>query len=251
MVCRAMDDSGTHGETRPTPEQRWQAYWGDVADKPGEALWDTPPTDDTAKLLSFCGDAIDRELQLVDVGCGNGPRSHFLAEHFPKVVGVDVSAAAIDAARQLFEAPNLEFRVLDAIDPGQAKALHDELGDANVHVSAMFHSMSPAERALAAESVAALCGQTGRFVVEELGAEAEKVFAEMQALGGPPPAKFVKLFESGITPGVMPEGALEDLMASHGLGVVRKGTVPHELTETGPDGKAVAIVLDCWLFAHE
>jgi cyclopropane fatty-acyl-phospholipid synthase-like methyltransferase len=246
-----MADPGANTVNNPTPEQRWQAYWGDVADKVGEALWDTPPTDDTAKLLRFCEDDIDRGLQLVDVGCGNGPRSHFLAEHFPRVVGVDVSAAAIDAARQLYEAPNLEFRVLDAIEPAQASALHDELGDANVHVSAMFHSMSPTERALAAETVATLCGQTGRFFVEELGAEAEKVFAEMQALGGPPPAKVVKLFESGITPGVMPEGALEGLMESHGFAVVRKGTVPHELTETGPDGTPVAIALDCWLFARE
>jgi hypothetical protein len=71
----------------------------------------------------------------------------------------------------------------------------------------------------------------------------------MQALGGPPPAKFVKLFSSGITPGVMPDGALEGIMDGLGLGVVRQGTVPHQLTETGPDGDAVAIELDCWLFA--
>jgi SAM-dependent methyltransferase len=235
--------------TDRTPQERWEAYWGDVAPNVGEALWDTPPSEDTGKLLSFCEGDIDRELQLVDVGCGNGRRSLFLAEHFPRVVGVDVSSAAIDAARELYEAPNLEFRVLDAIEPDQAVALHDEIGDANVHVSAMFHSMKPFERELAAQSVATLCGSTGRLVVEELGRAAEKVFAEMQALGGPPPAKFVKLFSSGITPGVMPDGELEGIMDGLGLDVVRQGTVPHQLTETGPDGDAVAISLDCWLFA--
>jgi SAM-dependent methyltransferase len=244
-----MDDQEPEDVTDRTPQQRWEAYWGDVAPNVGEALWDTPPDQDTGKLLSFCEDDIDRGLQLVDVGCGNGRRSAFLAEHFPRVVGVDVSAAAVEAAGSLYEAPNLEFRVLDAIEPDQATALHDELGDANVHVSAMFHSMKPSERELAAKSVAALCGQTGRLVVEELGTEAEKVFAAMQALGGPPPAKFVKLFQSGITPGVMPDGALEGIMDSLGLGIVRQGTVRHELTETGPDGEPVAIQLDCWLFA--
>ena len=38
--------------------------------------------------------------RVLDIGCGNGRQTRFLARHFQKVVGVDISAAAVELARR-------------------------------------------------------------------------------------------------------------------------------------------------------
>ena len=52
-----------------------------------------------------------RHALALDFGCGAGRLSRALAEHFDRVVGIDVSATMIDTARALNEdAGNIEFR---------------------------------------------------------------------------------------------------------------------------------------------
>ncbi|XP_078509908.1 putative methyltransferase DDB_G0268948 [Lissotriton helveticus] len=47
----------------------------------------------------------------VDVGCGTGQSTHFLAAHFQKVVGIDISESQIQEAKSFVSAPNLDFIV--------------------------------------------------------------------------------------------------------------------------------------------
>lgn len=52
---------------------------------------------------------------ILDIGCGDGKVTAFLAEIAQYVVGIDLSAEMIDFARQQFgNVPNLEFHVMDA-----------------------------------------------------------------------------------------------------------------------------------------
>ena len=62
-----------------------------------------------------------RQLQperVLDIACGAGYGSQLLAQQRAgiSVLGVDVSEAAIDYARTHYSAPNVEFRVSDALD---------------------------------------------------------------------------------------------------------------------------------------
>ncbi|NXC13074.1 CRG1 methyltransferase, partial [Corythaeola cristata] len=50
----------------------------------------------------------------VDVGCGSGQGTHFLAEHFKKVVGTDISEAQIQEARDAPSLPNVSYLVCPA-----------------------------------------------------------------------------------------------------------------------------------------
>lgn len=52
--------------------------------------------------------AIPAELA-VDVGCGSGQGTHFLGEHFKKVVGTDISAAQIQEAKDTPGMPNISY----------------------------------------------------------------------------------------------------------------------------------------------
>ncbi|XP_071603017.1 putative methyltransferase DDB_G0268948 [Heliangelus exortis] len=51
---------------------------------------------------------------VVDVGCGSGQGTHFLAEHFKKVVGTDISEAQIQEARDTSSSPNVSYLVCPA-----------------------------------------------------------------------------------------------------------------------------------------
>ncbi|XP_010124842.1 PREDICTED: putative methyltransferase DDB_G0268948, partial [Chlamydotis macqueenii] len=67
---------------------------------------------------------------VVDVGCGSGQGTRFLAEHFKKVVGTDISEAQIQEARDATSPPNVSYLVCPA----------EELpfGDASVDLLASF-----------------------------------------------------------------------------------------------------------------
>ncbi|NWI24478.1 GTOMC protein, partial [Sula dactylatra] len=51
---------------------------------------------------------------VVDVGCGSGQGTRFLAEHFKKVVGMDISEAQIQEARDAASLPNVSYLVCPA-----------------------------------------------------------------------------------------------------------------------------------------
>src|SRR5688572_30905432 len=42
----------------------------------------------------------DLSVPIVDLGCGNGRQSRYLARYFDQVIGADVSPSAIELARQ-------------------------------------------------------------------------------------------------------------------------------------------------------
>lgn len=52
--------------------------------------------------------AIPAELA-VDVGCGSGQGTHFLGQHFKKVVGTDISEAQIQEAKDTPCMPNISY----------------------------------------------------------------------------------------------------------------------------------------------
>ncbi|KAM6269016.1 putative methyltransferase [Porphyrio hochstetteri] len=51
---------------------------------------------------------------VVDVGCGSGQGTRFLAEHFKKVVGTDISEAQIQEAKDAPSTPNVSYLVCPA-----------------------------------------------------------------------------------------------------------------------------------------
>jgi 2-polyprenyl-3-methyl-5-hydroxy-6-metoxy-1,4-benzoquinol methylase len=92
---------------------QWNSYWGAVqhTGPHGEVLWDNLPEHAAAEDLQRFLAHIDPNLPMLDLGCGNGRQSRFLAGHFKKVIGVDVAPAAVARAEQESDSEaNLEYR---------------------------------------------------------------------------------------------------------------------------------------------
>ena len=95
--------------------EAWEAFWREASAEPGAVFWDAEPVLTVGPHLALFEPYLtDPALPLVDLGCGNGTQTRYLADRFPKVLGVDLSAAALDHARRADPAGQAAYRQLDA-----------------------------------------------------------------------------------------------------------------------------------------
>jgi SAM-dependent methyltransferase len=148
----------------------WDRYWSSVrrTGAGGEVLWDAEQPAELDGVLARFRTHADRSLPAVDLGCGNGRQARALTEVAPRVIGVDRAPAAVERARaDVGEDPTLEFRVADITDPAFGPALHEELGDVNVHVRGVLHVVDADRRPAVVANLAALAGTRGAVFVCE------------------------------------------------------------------------------------
>lgn len=134
----------------------------------GDVLWDSSQPGEFDQHLRIVLHHFDTDLPVVDVGCGNGRQSRLLAQYFPAVIGVDLSADAVDRAEQeSADLPNLRFEALDLVADGAGDRLVELIGEANVFVRGVFHVLPPAAQAGAARALRKVVSSRGRVFLAE------------------------------------------------------------------------------------
>ena len=216
----------------------WERWWSGVDGAPGEIVWDANESDLAADLDVF-GVAFDPELPLIDLGCGNGRQTRFLARHFQTVVGVDISPSAVERAVAAENPANVSYRLLDASTPQQAERLHHELGDANVYVRGVLQALPPAARPQAVNSIAVLLGEKGALFAKELPPQAADYFAELVQRHGLWPG-LERVMEL-IPPGQITEPQLVGLFPADRFEVISTGTGRIDTVNVLPDGEPIAV----------
>ncbi|MCI3238605.1 class I SAM-dependent methyltransferase [Streptomyces spinosisporus] len=229
--------------------EAWDGFWREAPDEQGAVFWDAEPAVTAGVHLAlFEPHLADPGLAMVDLGCGNGTQTRFLAERFRHVVGADLSGAALDHARHADPAGQATYRVLDAVEKGETETLHAELGDANVYMRGVLHQAEPDDRQPMADGLATLVGQRGRVFLVELAEAAKPVLMGLaQSPTGPPP-KLAPIFQHGIAPGEVADDALPQYLRAAGLTVLASGELPLTTTESGPDGSPI-VLPSTWLVA--
>src|SRR5690606_21300454 len=107
--------------------EAWEGFWNEAPHGQGAVFWDAEPALTAARHLAlFEPHLADPGLPLVDLGCGNGTQTRYLAERFPRVLGADLSAAALDHARAADPAGRATYRLLDAVEKAGTQALRTE-----------------------------------------------------------------------------------------------------------------------------
>ncbi|WP_434599093.1 class I SAM-dependent methyltransferase [Streptomyces sp. A5-4] len=220
----------------------WEGFWREAPSEPGSVFWDAEPALTVGLHLAlFEPHMPEPGLAMLDLGCGNGTQTFFLADRYPRVAGVDLSAAAIAQAQHLDPLGRIRFQQLDASDKEAVRALHAELGDAQVYMRGVLHQCEPAERQPVADAIAVLVGERGRaFVVEPAEAARTVLMGLAQGAAGPP-AKLAPIFAHGITPGEMPDAEMPGLFSAAGLTVLAGGEQPLSTTEFAPDGTRIEL----------
>ncbi|MFE0456190.1 methyltransferase domain-containing protein [Streptomyces sp. NPDC058914] len=222
--------------------EAWEGFWREAPKEAGGVFWDADPAVTAARHLAFFEPRlVDPGLPLIDLGCGNGTQTRFLADRFPHVIGVDLAAAALDHARRTDPAGQASYRQLDAAGKGEAEALHAELGDANVYMRGVLHQCEPGDRQPLVDGIAALLGDRGRAFLVELSEAARPVLGGLaQSPDGPPP-KLAPVLRHGIAPGEVADDAVPVYLGAAGLTVLASGDLPLTTTEFLPDGTRIEL----------
>ncbi len=218
----------------------WEGFWSTTTGAPGEIFWDANPAHAAQQDVVLFKDAIDSQLPLIDLGCGNGTQTRCLADHFPRVLGTEISPAALEIARMKHAAPNVSYRILDVLSPDDAQALHDEIGDANIYMRGVLHQLSPADQATAIQSIGRLLGTTGTLYLIELSSAAEPFFDQLIKQYGPPPG-LARVFQYQITPGLLNENDLGVLFPPDQFTLIRTGASHIQTVHTLPTGDVVKV----------
>lgn len=218
----------------------WEGFWSTLSGAPGEIFWDVDPAHAAQQDLVLFQGYADPQLPLIDLGCGNGTQTRFLADHFARVIGTEISPTAIDVAKTKNAAPNISYRILDVLCPGDAQALHEEIGDANLYMRGVLHQLSPADHATAIQSIERLLGTKGILYLIELSSAAESYFTQLFKQDGPPPG-LARVFQHGITPGMLNENDLEVLFPPDRFTLLRTGQSHIHTVHTLPTGEVVKV----------
>jgi SAM-dependent methyltransferase len=183
----------------------WDRFWSGIqrTGADGDVLWDAASSEELDAVLARVLRHMDRTLPVVDLGCGNGRFSRLLAPHFPKVLGVDVSAHAIERAKaESRDIENVSYRVLDASAQSAGRTLADELGEANVYMRGVFHVFDARERTRAVANLRAVMGKRGVVYCAETNYEGDPL-DQLVAQGATPttmPEPLRKCIAAGIKP---------------------------------------------------
>ncbi|AVH55476.1 MULTISPECIES: class I SAM-dependent methyltransferase [Streptomyces] len=229
--------------------EAWESFWREAPEEQGAVFWDAEPTLTVGVHLAlFEPHLAARDLPVVDLGCGNGTQTRFLADRFPHVVGADLSAAALDHAHHADPAGQAAYRLLDAAEKSEAETLHAELGDANVYMRGVLHQAEPDDRQPLVDGLATLAGERGRVFVVELAEAAGLVLRDLAQSGDGPPAKLAPVFRHGIAPGEVADAAVPEYLRAAGLTVVASGELPLVTTEYTADGSRIELP-SRWLVA--
>lgn len=181
----------------------WERYWRSVqrTGRGGDVLWDAESEDELEQSRELIQSHMDTELPIVDIGCGNGSHARMLATCFPRVMGLDVSSAAIDTAREESrELDNIEYRAEDCTISGVGARLASELGDSNVYVRGVFHLLNHKQRLTMVQNIGDILGERGTLYLLETNHEGNPLdfLSDLGARPGSMPAPVLRVVESGV-----------------------------------------------------
>ncbi|MEU6534669.1 class I SAM-dependent methyltransferase [Streptomyces sp. NPDC047000] len=226
----------------------WEGFWSEAPEEQGAVFWDAEPTLTAGRHLALFEPYLTHpNLPMVDLGCGNGTQTRFLADRFPHVVGADIAEAALDRARRADPAALAAYRTLDAVDKAAAQNLHAELGDSNVYMRGVLHQAEPDDRQPLIDTVATLLGDRGRAFLLELSEHARPVLGDLARRPGGPPSKIEPVFRHGIAPGEVTDDAVPEFLHSAGLAILASGELSLITTERAADGTRVELPSNWWV----
>lgn len=188
------------------PDAAWERYWRGVRStgRSGDVLWDSGSPAERAQYAEQLLAHFDPTLPVVDVGCGNGTHTRWLAGLFPSLLGVDVSAGAVERARQeSADVPNAEYAVLDAAAADAGELLLERLGPANVFVRGVFHVLKPNRRTALAANLHTVVGNRGSLFLAETNFRGNSLgyLAELGATRANMPSQLQRALENLPRPG--------------------------------------------------
>ena len=170
------EEPGGQPETISNEASRGSADWWDGRYRRGEIPWDTgivPP-----EVVAWITSGRVAEGWALDLGCGSGVSSHYLARHGFRVLGIDLALSALARARHVSATNGLAayFCAGDAADLGFARVTASLALDVGC-----FHTLAPDRRQAYIASLASHVSSGGYYLLYAFEAATEQ--SEVPGIG--------------------------------------------------------------------
>lgn len=202
-------------DSKNTYQKNWDNFYSDTDD---EVFWDSIPDEKDIEFV-WCVEYFNKNLPVLDLGCGSGLRTQFLRSKFDRVIGVDVSNSAIEIARnRLGSQTDIKFEVLDATDVVAGQALYQQEGDVNIYMRGVWHAISTDEdKQNFSQTLKTLIGDQGVLILNELDHKSLATWKKIFELEGGPPSGFQKVMRHQIKPGDIDEDQVAKFFSGYSI----------------------------------
>ncbi len=161
-------------------ETKWDDYYSSMREKSTEIPWDVPISQACESDYLLFKDYFASSLPVVDLGCGIGTQTLFLANHYQKVIGVDVSPEAISICKKKYSFnKRITFEVLDLLNLDCTKSFYQDLGNVNIYMRGVLQQVLEEDREEFINGIRYLLGTKGTVYLVELSPTARLFFADL------------------------------------------------------------------------
>lgn len=224
-----------------TPYSRnWDYFYNDTYGKEAgnKALWDVPVEDAAALDFDLFSKFFDSDLPLIDIGCGLGHQTQFLATQYSAVWGIDVSEIAIDLARRRNKQANINF---ETIDMTEVLIENKKLAASNnIYMRGVLHQIKAKDRFIFQRNIYKLLGSSGRMYGIEVSKSIHTLFDKSKEFHGLP-TKLRNAIFSKLPPEGMTVEQLEGHFPSDKFKIIKVGSASLKTNLKWPDGSAIDV----------
>jgi cyclopropane fatty-acyl-phospholipid synthase-like methyltransferase len=147
-----------------------------------KALWDVAPEASVALDFELFKEYLKPDLPIMDIGCGIGSQSQFLANFYTSVFGVDVANEAIKIAKKNSTTSNIQFDFLDLTQPLSDFANFEKRIPSNIYMRGVLHQIKEEHLLIFRQNLLQIMGKTGRMYIVEV-ADSIRSYADKSSEG--------------------------------------------------------------------
>ena len=223
--------------------ENWDKYYKSVEGKLDEVPWEVDAAFAAKREFKLFEGKLPNDLPIADLGCGTGSQTLFLAQHFPKAIGLDVSAEVIKTAKTLHSSPKIDYHTFDVLNLAAAEDLQRQYGDMNIYMRGTLQQILPEHRPSFAPGIKALLGTKGKMFMIELSPMARLFFAKLFKQLGGVPKSVENIFKTKVTSlvGVSQED-VKAVFEPSGLQILEMGDSIIDFKVAGQENAAVPAV---------
>jgi SAM-dependent methyltransferase len=222
--------------------ENWDQYYiRTYREGKSKALWDVPPEEAIARDFEQFRALLPADRPIIDLGCGTGTQSVFLAEHYPRVLAVDVAPEAIRVAKEHYSRSNLTFDILDATDLIKAQQLATEWGPSHIYMRGMLHQILEKDLPAFRTVLKTLLGNGSRLYCVEVSDRIREHFENTGGKFSELPKRLQQVFISNLPPRGLSLERLPYFFPKDEFGVIDAVDARLETNLKLSDGSAVYI----------
>lgn len=223
-------------------DRHWNEFYAKTyLEQKRKALWDVEPSASVGMDYERFAVHMDRDVPILDIGCGTGAPTVWLGRKFSKAIGVDAAPSAIAIAKATFPGGAVDFRCLDLAKTSACRMLHEELGDLNLYMRGVLHQIKDEDKPEFLENLSTLMGERGTLYFIEVASDIRRYFQEASPHFHRLPKAVQAVFISNLPPEGVSMEDIPSLFPERQFSVLESGNTGLSTNLSLPDGTQITI----------